>query len=230
LKDTELAMARAADRVITVTDAERLQLNELGIDEVSVIPTIHDSEPHTHYDYSVRSGIVFIGGYGHTPNVDAVIWLCNEIMPIVWRELPEIHVTLLGNSPPPSVLALRSDRVLITGFVANVSPYFEEARLFVAPLRYGAGMKGKVGHALSFGLPIVATSVATEGFDLADGENCLIADDTASFAQAIVRLYGDRSMWERLSENGTAAIHAVGQDAVSTRLRELFAALGVASR
>jgi GT2 family glycosyltransferase len=227
LRDTELAMARAADHVITVTSEERAQLNELGVEAVSVIPTIHDLEPHRHFDFAVRSGLVFIGGYGHPPNVDAVLWLCNDIMPIVWKELPDVHVTLLGNNPSKPVLALRSDRVSVTGFVADVTPYFEEARLFVAPLRYGAGMKGKVGHALSFGLPTVLTPVAAEGFDLTDGHDCLIAGDSESFAQAVITLYSDPALWQRLSDNGSAAIREFGLEAVGRRLRDLFSALGV---
>lgn len=227
LKEIELAMARAADHVVTVTEVERRQLQELGIDAVSVIPTIHDDEPHQHFDYTVRSGLVFIGGFGHPPNVDAVLWLCNEIMPMVWERLPEVNVTLLGNAPPKDVLALRSNRVNVTGFVPDVSPYFEESRLFVAPLRYGAGMKGKVGHALSYGLPMVATSVAIEGFDLVDGVSALVADDARSFARAIIALYSDPIMWKRLSENGSAAIKRFGQAAVMEKLSELFATLGV---
>ena len=227
MKEIELAMAAAADHVVTVTDVERRQLNELGIGNVSVIPTIHDTEVHRHVDFHGRSGLVFIGGYGHPPNVDAALWLCNEIMPIVWSRQPDIRVTLLGNAPSKSVLSLRSERVIVTGFVADVSAYFEESRLFVAPLRYGAGMKGKVGHALSYGLPAVLTPVAAEGFDLADGVNCLIADDTASFAVAILALYNDRTLWDRLSANGAAAIGEFGLAAVGGRLSELFDALGV---
>ncbi len=227
LQNSELAMARAADRVITVTDVERGQLQELGIDNVAVIPTIHDEENHRHFSYAVRSGLVFIGGYGHSPNVDAVVWLCREIMPLVWKELPRLSVTLLGNTPPEAVTALRSDLVAVTGFIENVAPYFEQARIFVAPLRYGAGMKGKVGHALSYGLPIVATTLATDGFDLVNGENCLIADDAESFARAIITLYRDEALWDRLSENGTASLRPFGREAVGERLRELFSDLGV---
>lgn len=229
LRDTELEMARAADHVITVTGEERAQLNDLGIDAVSVIPTIHDIEPHRHVDFSLRSGLAFIGGYGHPPNVDAALWLCNDIMPLVWKELPKMPVTLLGNDPSKAVLELRSDRVTVTGFIADVTPYFEGARLFVAPLRYGAGMKGKVGQALSFGLPTILTSVAAEGFDLVDGENCLIANSTESFADAILTLYNNPVMWQHLSESGSAAIQKLGQEAVGERLMRLFWDLGLGS-
>ena len=226
-QETEVAMAHAADIVVTVTEAERAELAELDITNVAVIPTIHDVEPHEHFSYDVRTGVVFIGGYGHTPNVDAAVWLCSQIMPIVWRTLPDLRVTLLGNQPPQAVLALRSDRVTVTGFIADVGPFFEESRVFVAPLRYGAGMKGKVGHALSYGLPVVTTSIGADGYALENRRNCLIADDTASFASAIVEMYGDRHLWEQCSLAGSDVIEAVGRDAVRAKLAVLLDDLGV---
>jgi glycosyltransferase involved in cell wall biosynthesis len=220
-------MAQAADLVVTVTDVERAQLGELGVDNVTVIPTIHDVEAHEHFGYAVRSGIIFIGGYGHTPNVDAARWLCTEIMPLVWRTNPDIRVTLLGNNPSPAVLNLRSARVTVTGFIADVGPFFEEARLFVAPLRYGAGMKGKVGHALSYGLPVVTTHVGADGYDLTDRVNCAIADEKADFARAIVDVYANEEVWNRYSAAGNDVIRSLGREAVSERLAAMFAALGV---
>ena len=103
LQDIELSMARAADLVVTVTDVERRELESFGITSCAVIPTIHDVEPHAHFSFSSRSGVLFIGGYNHTPNVDAALWFCNDIMPIIWQREPAITVTLLGSNPPPAV-------------------------------------------------------------------------------------------------------------------------------
>ncbi len=227
LQELELRMSRKANLVVTVTEIEKQILGDLGIEHVAVVPTIHDMEPYRPFGFDVRSGVIFIGGYGHTPNVDAALWLCNDIMPLVWETHPEIGVTLLGNQPPVNVLALRSGRVAVTGFVADVTPYFEEARLFVAPLRYGAGMKGKVGQALSYGLPVVTTSVGAEGYGLSDGENCAIADDARSFAEAIVRLYDDRERWLRFAAAGSAILRETSSEAVSTRMRDQLTGIGL---
>ncbi len=227
LQQIELSMARAADLVITVTDVEREELATYGIAHVAVIPTIHDIEPHENVSFGARSGLVFIGGYSHTPNVDAAHWLCNEIMPQVWRREPNMTVALLGSNPPKAVTDLRSPRVRVTGFVADVSPYFEDARLFVAPLRYGAGMKGKIGHALSFGLPLVTTTVGVDGYDLRDGVNCSIADDAQSFARAIVKLYNDEETWTRFSRCGASTIERLGREAVTVDLQNILRDLGL---
>lgn len=227
MKALELSMAREADMVITVTEAERQTLGKYGIMNVAVVPTIHDTEVHRHLNFALRSGIVFIGGYNHTPNVDAAIWLCEVIMPLVWRTHPRISVTLLGSNPPGSVSALRSDLVSVPGYVADVAPYFEEHRLFVAPLRYGAGMKGKIGHALSFDLPLVTTNVGVDGYELADGRNCLIADDAEAFAKAIVLLYSDETLWERFAAAGSDVVKQLGREPVRQRILALFEEIGV---
>jgi glycosyltransferase involved in cell wall biosynthesis len=164
--------------------------------------------------FSDSKGLLFIGGYNHPPNVDAAIWLCEEIMPDVWKALPDLPVTLLGSSPPDAVLALQSHRVHVPGYIPDVTSYFCSHRLFVAPLRYGAGMKGKVGQALAHALPSVLTPVAAEGFDLQNERDCLIADDAKGFARAIVRLYRDERLWTTFSEQSSRVIEPFGKKAL----------------
>jgi len=98
--------------------------------------------------------------------------------------------------------------VRILGYVPNVAPFFDSCRLSVAPLRYGAGVKGKINQSLAFGLPVVATRQAVEGMFLEDGESVRIADEPTDFAAAVLRLYADHSLWERLSRNGLAVMEA----------------------
>jgi hypothetical protein len=149
--------------------------------------------------YTERSGLLFVGEYEHAPSVDAALWLCRSIMPIVWRTHPQLELTLAGSKPPASVLELASNRVHVTGDVADVTPYFERARVFVAPLRHGSGLKGELGLAFSHGVPAVTTLVGADGFDLVDGSDALLAEDAAGFARAIVRAYGDPVLWNVLS-------------------------------
>jgi O-antigen biosynthesis protein len=108
----------------------------------------------------------------------------------------------VGSNPPDPILALQSPRLVVTGYVADADAYFDRCRVFVAPLRYGAGMKGKIGHALALGLPVVTTSVGAEGMGLVDRQHALIRDDPADFAAAAVELYSDAELWHTLSHNG----------------------------
>jgi len=221
----ELACGQGSDATITVTEQEKSTLEAAGIHPVYVIPTIHNAKVTTPRNYAETSGLLFIGGYGHAPNIDAAQWLCSEIMPIVWRAVPNMRVTLLGNNPPRAVTSLRSRLVDVPGFIADVEPFFLSHRLFVAPLRFGAGMKGKIGHGLSYGLPVVTTSIGAEGFGLRDTYDSMIADGTAGFAAAILRLYSDSNLWNQVSRNSIATLEPFTSTAVSSSLLQMLHAV-----
>ena len=218
----ELKMAHLADLTITVTAKEREILQAQGVERVEVIPNIHSliAEPVPEFDR--REGILFIGSYNHDPNVDAVKWLCQEIMPLVWQVRPEIKVTLIGNKPTDEVLALQSDRIEVMGYVEDVSPYFLSHKLSVSPLRYGAGMKGKIGQSLEYSLPMVSTAIGTEGMNLIPEQQILEAENTLNFAQQIVRLYTDKHLWNLLSKNSQGAISNYSPQAVQHQIESIF--------
>ena len=112
---------------------------------------------------------------------------------------------------------------IITGFVEDLNPLLDKMRVSVAPLRYGAGIKGKIGSAMAVGLPVVATPLAAEGMSLTDGENILVADGAEAFADAIVRLYQDEALWNQISHNGLAfADNAWGAEAAWKILHEIL--------
>lgn len=221
-RSREIKSAASADATIVVSDDEKHILNSYGITNVAVIPTIHEIESSDVPGFSEREGILFIGGYNHTPNVDAARWLCLDVMPLVWQRLPGVTVTLLGSSPTSEVLALASDAVRVTGYIANVEPYFLRSRVFVAPMRFGAGMKGKVGHSLAYGLPVVTTTIGSEGFGLKPDVHFLLAQDAPDFADAVVRLYSDRMLWDRLSRASSDAIAPYTSAAVAPTLHRIL--------
>jgi tetratricopeptide (TPR) repeat protein len=216
----ELKIAHQADLTITVTPEERQILQLQAVSKVAVIPNIHHPYTGRIPDFNQREGILFIGSYDHPPNVDAVLWLCQEIMPLVWATFSEIKVTLLGNNPNSQVQNLAKDRrVTVTGYIKEIDSYFLNHRLFVAPLRYGAGMKGKIGQSLEYSLPIVATEIGTEGMNLIPETQVLEANTTETFAEQILRLYCDRELWQKLSENSHRAIEPFTVEAVKKRLK-----------
>jgi len=200
-KGLELKLAKSADITIAITRDEEIELKKNGVESISVVPNIHRLEPVQGNAFEDRDGLLFIGSYEHQPNVDAVVWLVEEIMPIVWAQMPEIKVTLLGSNPKDKVLSLVSEKVIVPGYIHDVSPYFISSRIFVAPLRYGAGMKGKIGQALEYKLPIITTDIGAEGMSLVDGRHVLIASETYTFAQSIINLYKDKLLWTKLSES-----------------------------
>jgi len=202
VKALELGLAREADLTLVVSEEEKRLLESEApgtpVRVLSNIHRVHDGGP----DFDERKGLLFIGGFEHPPNVDAVLWLVRDILPSIHERLPAVHVCIVGSKPTPEVRALASDHVTIAGYVPNVTPYFERSKLSVAPLRYGAGVKGKVNQSLAYGLPCVATSCAAEGMGLTTEVDILIADDAATFAEAVVKAYSDRALWERLAGGG----------------------------
>ena len=230
MRALELQMAMAADLTITITPVEREILQEEGIEKIAVVPNIHQSYPGEKLSWQQRQGILFIGSYNHPPNIDAVLWLCEEIMPLVWLELPQVKVTLLGNDPPEEVKALEGDGVDVLGYVPDVTQYFLQHRVFVSPLRYGAGMKGKIGQSLEYDLPVISTAIGVEGMELVDGRDVLVADITVEFARAIVRLYEDELLWYDLANNARKAIANYTPNAVKARLKGILDNFGLGNR
>lgn len=218
----ELTISHQADVTITVTSVEKNILQQQGVSNVAVIPNIHTPYLGKTKDFHSRENILFIGSYTHPPNIDAVLWLCEEIMPLVWANIPNIKVTLLGSNPTPEVKKLESDRIIVPGYIADVSSYFLSHRVFVSPLRYGAGMKGKIGQSLEYALPVVSTSVGIEGMNLIHEENILEANNTEEFANQILRLYQDENIWNQLATKSQEALIPYSCEVVKASLKKFL--------
>ena len=153
------------------------------------------------YHFDKRKDLMFIGGFGHRPNVDAVKWLANEIMPALVKKLPDIRVYILGSNPPEEVKQLATENLLIKGFVTDeeLQEYYQNCRISIVPLRYGAGIKGKVIEAMRFGTPVMTTSVGAEG--IKGAESILdIADEAADFVEQLAALYQNEAELVRRSK------------------------------
>ena len=153
-----------------------------------------------------RQTVLFVGGFKHPPNVDSALWLAGEIMPLVWQRMPHALLVIVGDEPTEAVKALAGERVEVTGFVPTLDPYFARARLTVAPLRYGAGVKGKIVSSLQAGVPVVTTKVGNEGIALVDGREVLLAETPAEIASHICHLLEDTELCAALSAAGARVI------------------------
>lgn len=225
IKEREIEYAKASDVTIAITNDEKLILNNEGIENVVVIPNIHVNKNNqtSNASFNDRNGILFIGGYVHTPNTDAAKWLIEKIMPLVWKVNPDMHVTLLGSNPNNDILALKSKNVSVPGYVEDVSEYFNRSKIFVAPLRYGAGMKGKIGQSLSYGLPVITTSIGAEGMELVNETDFLLANLEEEFAKRISILYNDEELWFKLSKASLASIDRYSPLKIKSEIQLLLA-------
>lgn len=204
----ELALMEQSSTTVVVSPVEQKLLNEICPEvDVAVLSNIHHVSG-SGKPFEERKDIIFIGGFQHPPNVDAMKWFISAIWPRIHTALPEVRFKIIGSKMPDEIKNLDAPNVDILGFVPDIEPYLEGCRLSVAPLRYGAGVKGKVNSSMSHGQPVVATTIAVEGMEMQDGEEVLVADDTLEYADAVIRLYQDQALWERLAEAGLANIEA----------------------
>lgn len=204
----ELSAIAASDEAWVVSPEEVRLLQSLGCQRpIRLVPNLH--EPGAELPrFDGRSGLLFVGGAGHPPNVDAVRWLLQEILPGVHAARPDIQVHLVGAGLSAVVPDPLPPGVVCHDHVPDLAPLFDAVRIGIAPLRFGAGVKGKVSQCLALGLPVVVTTCAAEGMHLAHGVNALVAEDAPAFAAEILRLHDDRTLWETLSRSGRQVIEA----------------------
>jgi glycosyltransferase involved in cell wall biosynthesis len=216
----ELALVRTADITTVVTDRERQILEaEVPNAVVEVLPNVNRVLPIVGGPEQ-REGLLFVGGFEHTPNTDAVLHLVRDVMPLVWDELPDLVLRIVGPNAPPEIEALASDHVEILGWVPEMAPLLDSSRALVAPLTFGAGLKGKVTQSLAAGLPVVTTPVGAEGLNTQDGEGLLIGTTAVEIAERVVRVVSDDELWTRLSLDGRQLAEAVCSPAVLRRALE----------
>jgi len=206
----ELNAYAAADAVLTVSQKEADLLNDWLADPqmAQAVPDMEDLSL-SKLPLVERKGISFIGNFRHPPNIEAVRYLCREILPLLDPAVLVQHpLYLVGNDPDGVLSEYARDLagVQAVGWVPSVLPYLERARLSVVPLRYGAGTKRKLIQTLMLGTPCVSSSIGIEGLHLTAGEEVLVADDPTSFAQAITRLVKEPELWQKLAAQGHAQV------------------------
>lgn len=202
----EHKLIRECDATLVVSPVEQTLLaRELPQARVEILSNVHEVFG-CRRDYAQRKDLVFVGSFQHPPNEDAMLWFAREILPRLRDTLPGVRLNVIGQPVPESLREYAAEDFVLHGFIADLEPFMDGCRVSVAPLRYGAGVKGKVNMAMSYGLPVVATPAAVEGMHIEADNDVLVAADADGFAAAIVHLYGDPSLWETLSKNGLANV------------------------
>ena len=199
----ELDVVASADVTLVVSAAERELLRaDAPAATVELLSNLHRVHGPG-LPFEQRRDLLFVGGFRHPPNVDAVRWFVDAVWPLLREQLPEVQLHCIGGHVPGEIAALAATPgVHVHGHVPDITPWLEGCRIGVVPLRFGAGVKGKINHAMAHGQPVVATTLAAEGMHLEDGRDVLLADDAAAFAAQVLRLYRDEALWQRLAANG----------------------------
>jgi GT2 family glycosyltransferase len=202
MQEREFKAIESMDSTIVVSPAE-LEILKPQLPDVhfETLPLLLDI-PGTHKKYVERSDFVFFGSFVHPPNLDAVKYFASEVMPLVRKSLPGVRFHIVGNKTPDEITAMACEDIVVHGFVEDLGSLLDQMRLSIAPLRFGAGVKGKVGTALAAGLPSILSEIAAEGMGLTHKKNVLIAKDGNEMAQLIFDAYNNESLWSELSLRG----------------------------
>ena len=205
---SERHIARTFSHALVCTAAEQRDFERLipGA-PVSLVGNGVDLDYFRSTGVAKRSGsIVFTGVMDYFPNIDAVVWFCDEVLPIVQQQIPGAGLTICGSRPAAAVRRLAKRRgVTVTGRVPDTRPYMDEAELFIAPMRMARGIQNKLLEALAMGLPCVASQTAARGTVVQDGEGILAADDPEEFAEHVVRLLRDGAFRAAMASKARAA-------------------------
>ncbi len=193
---------------------------------IQVVPngvSLDDFYPDENIKRSSRT-LVVSGKMSYHANVTMVLNLVEDIMPLVWREQPEVHLQIVGKDPHPKIQALGSDRrIEVTGTVPHVRPYLQRAAIAVAPLAYGAGIQNKVLEAMACATPVVCTSQAVSALEAEPGRHLLVADTPETFAQTIINLLRDEKRRAVLGQAGHAYVERYHRwDSIAALLENVY--------
>lgn len=224
-KEIECRTIECSDFVYVVGSAEKRYVEELSPGKkVRDIPIYlyDENKIPIRLPASERSDLIFVGGFGHNPNIDAVRWFAQEILPMVVKRIPEVICHVVGGKAPENLVALGNKNLVIEGYVSDekLEELYQECRLSIAPLRFGAGIKGKIIEAAYYGLPVVTTSIGVEGVH--DAEKFIaVADSAESFANAVIRLYDD---FERIDAIANATKEVIADNYTSKVAEDILRA------
>ena len=219
--------AQNFDRCTTVSEVDQRLLKKANPKlQVDVIPNGVDTAKYQPLPSASERGfptLMFVGNMGYPPCVDAVIYFCSEILPLIRQAITPIELRIVGRNPHRDVLRLSGNGVHVTGSVEDVVPYYQESTICVVPLRAGGGTRLKILEAMALGRAVVSTSIGCEGLDVVDGEHLLIGDTPERFAENTVRLLRDRHLSQYLCANARRLVEArYGWDAIAERLMTLY--------
>lgn len=210
-KEIEFGLIEKADVVHVVGSYEEEYLKELfPYKPIRNIPlyTYPMLKKGTNKNFKLRKNILFVGGFGHPPNEDAVIWFSKEVFPKIRNTFPDIKWYIVGSNPPDTVQQLADKNIIVKGFVSDdeLKKLYQECKIDVVPLRYGAGVKGKVLEAIYNQIPLVVTSVGAEG--LSEDENAFwVVDEADEMANLIIKIYNDNDILEEKADNSVDFIN-----------------------
>lgn len=228
-KQEELAVIEQVDATILLSHYEMRVVHKLRPEaRLHCIPILRETPPLFAAPSRSRKGLMFLGGFRHPPNLDGIHWFVEQVWPLLLEKGFKDKLMIVGSDPPVEIKRLESRNIQVLGYVESLDSVFARCRATIAPLRYGAGLKGKIISSLSYGVPCISTPIGVEGSGLRAGQHVLVGNDAKEIAAQILRLYADDALWMHLAQNGRKYFDKrFSTQAVFPKIRKLFRELGV---
>ena len=185
-----------------ISEPDRILFPHDNRDEILIVPNGVDHDYFKPQESEKKYDLVFTGNMSYPPNVNAVEYLANEIMPLVWKTLPDVKLYIAGATPDPKVMKAASDRIIVSGWLDDIRTAYASSRVFIAPMRIGTGLQNKLLEAMSMGLPAITSPLANASLGAKPGEEILVGSNANELAQHIITLLTDKEKAESLAQAG----------------------------
>ena len=187
---------------IIISEQDRKLIVNINNDKIKVVPNGVDYETYKHTEVKKEYDLIFTGNMGYPPNVDSVVYLINNVMPLVWDKHPEISVVIAGAKPSAKVLKLKSDKVVVTGWVEDISQYYSKSKIFIAPMQIGTGLQNKLLEAMAMKIPCITSDLANNALGATHNKNILIGSDLEGYKKHIIKLINNVELQKEIGQQG----------------------------
>ena len=190
------------DNKTIISEQDRALIVNINNDNIQVVPNGVDYETYQIKELPKEFDLIFTGNMAYPPNVASVVYLVNNIMPLLWKEKPAMKLVIVGAQPSSKVLKLKSDKVIVTGWIEDISTYYAKSKIFIAPMQIGTGLQNKLLEAMAMKLPCITSSLANNALGATPNENILIGSNEKEYTQHIINLIDNHNFREQIAEKG----------------------------
>ncbi|MCB9173742.1 MAG: glycosyltransferase [Flavobacteriales bacterium] len=171
-------------------------------DSIVVVQNGVDYSTYQFKDAEKKYDLIFTGNMSYPPNITSAIYIVKEIMPLIWNQNPTINIAIVGSNPDSKITALKSDKVIVTGWVDDISSYYSESKIFIAPMQIGTGLQNKLLEAMAMKLPCITSNLANNALGAEHNKNILIGNSSEEYANHVLSLLENKELYITISENG----------------------------
>ena len=190
------------DNTTIISEQDKNLIVNIKNNKIVVVPNGVDYQTYQQKEVEKSYDLIFTGNMAYPPNVDSAVYLANEIMPLVWQQKPNIKLVIVGAKPDAKVKKLSSDKIVVTGWVDDISEYYAKSKVFIAPMQIGTGLQNKLLEAMAMNLPCITSNLANNALNAEHNKSVLIGENPNDYANHIVQLLDNKDLYQKIANNG----------------------------